>query len=114
MPIPEERFRDVVLEALRRDFGGQWRGLSQAVAWVAIERGITPPRQDTRIIQIEPADEPRLRDEVARLLEEGVLTLGLQGGTAAWPWLSLTAAGRALVFRPEGASPPRERGEREQ
>ena len=35
MPIPEERLPDVVLEALRRDFGSQWLGLTQSVAWVA-------------------------------------------------------------------------------
>ena len=110
MAIPEHRFRDVLFEALRRDFGGQWLGLTQAVAWVAIERGITPPRQDTRIIQIESADEPALRRHVDRLLQEGVLTLGLPGGEAVWPWLSLTALGWERVLRAEQASPTPERG----
>ena len=99
MAIPDNRMRDVVFEALRRDFGGQWVGLTQAVAWVATERAMTPPRFDTRIVQIEPADEPRVRALVTELLEEGVLTLGIPGGEAAWPWLSLTPRGREIVFR---------------
>ena len=99
MPIPEDRLRDVVIEALRRDFGSQWLGLTQAVAWVAIERGMTPPRVDTRIIQIEPDDEPPVRRLVEELLAEGILTLGMSGGEPRWPWLSLTTKGRETVFR---------------
>ena len=97
MAIPERWIRDVVFEALRRDFGHQWLGLTQAVAWVAIERGMTPPRQDTRIVQIEPVDEPAVRRCVEALLADGVLSLGT-GARAEWPWLSLTPRGRALVF----------------
>ena len=106
MAIPADALRDVVFEALRRDFGGQWLGLTQAVAWVAIERGMTPPRQDTRIIQIEPVDEPVVRRYVDQLIGEGVLALGLPGGEARWPWLSLTDAGRALVESAGGHLPP--------
>jgi hypothetical protein len=102
MPIPERRFRDVVFEALRRDFGNQWVGLTQAVAWVAVERDHYPPPFDTRIVQLDHADEPRLRELVAELLENGTLALGIDGRNQRWPWLSLTPAGRGLVFS-EGA-----------
>ena len=109
MPIPVDRFRSVVFEALRRDFGGQWMGLTQAVAWVATDRGIYPAIQDTRIVQIDPADEPPLRALVDELLEAGVMTLGTNAGNARWPWLSLTPHGRAAVFAPEASPPPQER-----
>jgi hypothetical protein len=99
VPIPEGRLRGVVFGALRRDFGGQWLGLTQAVAWVATERGIYPALNDTRIVQIDPADEPRLRTLVEELMVEGVLELGVPGGAQIWPWLSLTPAGRELVAR---------------
>ncbi len=98
MQIPEDRFRSVVLEALRRDFGSQWLGLTQAVAWVAIDRGMYPPPQDTRIIQIDPAAEAALRSHFWELVAEGVMTLGMNGSKEIWPWISLTALGRELVF----------------
>ncbi len=107
MTIPARDLPQVTLDALKRDFGSQWLGLTQAVAWVAIERGFTPPRQDTRIIQIEPADEPPLRRYVEQLLEVGVLALGMPGGATVWPWLSLTDHGRELVA---GGELPRPRG----
>lgn len=111
MPIPEDRFRSVVFEALRGDFGGQWVGLTQAVAWVATDRGIYPELQDTRILQIDPADEPRLRTLFWQLVEEGVMTLGTNAANARWPWMSLTAHGRAVVFAAEVRSPaPHESG----
>jgi hypothetical protein len=106
--IPDARLAEVTAEALRRDFGSQWLGLTQAVAWVAIERGFTPPRQDTRIIQIEPADEPALRRYVDQLLEAGVLALGMRSGAAVWPWLSLTDRGRELVAGGDGLPAPRD------
>ena len=49
MPIPEDRFLSVIFEALRRDFGNQWLGLTQSVAWVAVDRGIYPAPHDTRV-----------------------------------------------------------------
>jgi hypothetical protein len=98
LQIPEERLRGVVLEALRRDFGGQWVGLTQAVAWVATERGMYPALQDTRIVQLDAADEPPLRACVEELIDEGVLALGIEGRSVAWPWLSLTERGREVVF----------------
>ncbi|MSQ29560.1 MAG: hypothetical protein EXR68_03620 [Dehalococcoidia bacterium] len=104
--ISEDRFRSVVFEALRRDYGGQWLGLTQAVAWVAIDRGMYPAPQDTRIVQINPADEPRLRSTFWQLVAEGVMTLGTDAGNAGWPWMTLTARGRAVVSRDEHASPP--------
>lgn len=66
MAVSADRLRSVVMEALRRDFGSQWLGLTQAVAWVAIERGIYVVPQDTRIVQLDPEDEPpfRCRTEV--------------------------------------------------
>jgi hypothetical protein len=97
--IPAERLRDVVFEALRRDFGGQWLGLTQAVAWVAIDRGIYPPPHDTRITQIDPEDEPPLRSLLDDLLAEGVISLGIDGRNRTWPWISLTPAGREIVVR---------------
>ena len=99
MPIPEERLPDVVLEALRRDFGSQWLGLTQSVAWVATERGIYPALEDTRIVQLDPADEPQMHRYVSKLLEDGWLALGIEGGeNRQWPWLSLTPLGRKAVF----------------
>lgn len=110
MPIPEDRFRDVVFEALRRDFGGQWLGLTQAVAWVAVDRGIYPAPHDTRIVQLDPADEPRLRACFWELAEDGVMALGIDGRNEQWPWMSLTPRGRDLVFgqadAPESGAPP--------
>jgi hypothetical protein len=97
MPIPERRLRAIVLEALRRDFGNQWLGLTQAVAWVAIEGGMYPAPNDTRIVQLQPEDEPHVRAVVDALLAEGVLTRGIEGRNADWPWLSLTPRGRELV-----------------
>ena len=108
MRIPEDRFRSVVFEALRRDFGSQWIGLQQAVAWVAIDRGMYPAPQDTRIIQIDPADEPRLRSFFWQLVAEGVMTVGMNGGNESWPWMSLTAFGREVVFRQEHSSSSRD------
>ena len=105
MPIPADRLRSVVFEALRRDFGGQWVGLQQAVAWVAINRGLYPSTFDTRIIQIDRADEPRLRSLVEGLIAEGVIRLGIDGSPEQWPWLSLTPLGRELVSVAEDASP---------
>ena len=106
MPIPESRFRSVVFEALRRDFGSQWLGLQQAVAWVATEHGIYPALQDTRIVQLDPADEPRLRSTFWQLVAEGVMALGINGGNEQWPWMSLTARGREVVSRKEHSSSP--------
>ncbi len=100
MPIPDDHLRDVVLEALRRDFGHQWLGLTQAVAWVATERGLYPPRDDTRIVEIDPADEPALRAEVDRLIAAGLLALGVDGRNARWPWLSVTPLGRRAIAPP--------------
>jgi hypothetical protein len=102
MSIPERRLRAIVLEALRRDVGSQWLGLTQAVAWVAIEAGLYPAPNDTRIVQLEPEDEPGVRGVVDALLAEGVLTLGIEGRNAEWPWLSLTPRGREVVH----AEPP--------
>ena len=106
MPIPEDRFRSVVFEALRRDFGSQWLGLQQAVAWVATERGIYPALQDTRIVQLDPSDEPRLRSTFWQLAEEGVMTLGIDGRNEQWPWMSLTALGREVVATGEQSPVP--------
>jgi hypothetical protein len=102
VPIPQERVRSIVLEALRRDFGNQWVGLTQAVAWVATERGIYPALQDTRIVQLDVADELPLRACVEQLIAEGVLAPGIEGRNEVWPWLSLTAHGRELVFEERG------------
>jgi hypothetical protein len=102
VPIPLDRMRDLVFEALHRDFGNQWLGLTQAVAWVATERGVYPALQDTRIVQLEPADEPLLRACVESLLAEGIMSLGIDGRNEAWPWLSLTARGRELVLGESG------------
>lgn len=99
MPIPEARLRRVLLEALGRDFGSQWQGLTQAIAWIATERGIYPARNDTRIVQIDPVDEPRVRILVSELLADGVLTLGVPDGAQTWPWLSLTPTGRERLAR---------------
>lgn len=104
MPIPEQRVRSVVFEALRRDFGGQWRGLTQAVAWVAIERGMNTQPFDTRIVQIDPADEPGVRRCVEELLEQGVLALGAGSSSPVWPWLSVTPAGRQVIDVPPDES----------
>ena len=98
MPIPPDRLRSVVFEALRRDFGGQWIGLTQAVAWVATDRGIYPTLQDTRVVQIDPTDEEPLRELFWQLVEEGIMTLGTHAGNARWPWMSLTEHGRAVVL----------------
>jgi hypothetical protein len=106
--IPKARLQEVVFEALRRDFGNQWLGLTQAVAWVAIEQGMTPPRQDTRIIQIEPEDEPGVRAYVLELIADGVLTPGIEGGQTDWPWISLTPHGRDVVFQNQDPVPPPE------
>ncbi|RLT34817.1 MAG: hypothetical protein DWI59_05535 [Chloroflexi bacterium] len=103
MPIPEHRLRSVVFEALRRDFGSQWLGLTQAVAWVATDRGLYPALQDTRIVQIHPADAAPVRALVDELVADGVLSLGIPGGSTGWPRLSLTAAGREVVFAPDDA-----------
>jgi hypothetical protein len=73
-----------VLEALRRDFGNQWTGLTQAVAWVATERGFYPALQDTRIVQLDAADEVPLRACAEQLIAEGVLALGINGRDRAW------------------------------
>jgi hypothetical protein len=103
MAIPEHRLRPIVLEALRRDFGSQWPGLTQAVAWVAIDAGVYPAPNDTRIVQLQPEDEPGVRGVVDALLAEGVLALGIEGRDGEWPWLSLTPRGRELV---DAALPP--------
>ena len=92
----------MLLEALRRDFGNQWVGLSQAVAWVATEHGLYPALQDTRIVQLDASDEAPLRACVEQLLAEGVLALGIDGRHAQWPWLSVTEHGQRVVS--EGAS----------
>jgi hypothetical protein len=97
LPIPQDALRALLFEALRRDFGNQWLGLTQAVAWAATERGYYPPLQDTRIVQLDPADEPALRRAVGGLLAEGVLALGIDGRNAVWPWLSLTERGREAM-----------------
>jgi hypothetical protein len=97
VPIPESQLREAVVEAVRRDFGHQWLGLTQAVAWVAIERGLYPAPNDTRIVQLAAEDEPRVRGVVDALLQEGVLALGIEGRNEHWPWLSLTVRGREVV-----------------
>ncbi len=99
MSIPEAALPDLVFEALGRDFGSQWSGLTQAVAWVATERGIYPALNDTRIVQIDPADEPRVCLFVSELIAGGVLMLGVPNGGQTWPWLSLTPAGHERVAR---------------
>ena len=99
MAVSADRLRSVVMEALRRDFGSQWLGLTQAVAWVAIERGIYVVPQDTRIVQLDPEDEPPLRNCVSELIAEGVLALGMEGSPNEWPWISLTAVGREVLLR---------------
>jgi hypothetical protein len=98
MAIPERHLRSVVIEALQRDFGNQWLGVTQAVAWVATDRGLYPALNDTRIVQLAAEDEPGVRGVVDALLEEGVLALGIEGRNERWPWLSLTAHGREVVF----------------
>ncbi len=97
--IPDNALPGVLLAALRRDFGSQWPGLTQAVAWIATERGLYPALNDTRIVQLDAADEPLLRSLVWELIAEGVLSLGVPGGAQSWPWLSLTAAGRERLAR---------------
>lgn len=104
VPILEDALPGVLFAALRRDFGNQWPGLTQAVAWIATERGIYPALNDTRIVQLDPLDEPRLRTLVSDLIAEGVLMLGVPGGAPAWPWLSLTVAGRERVARSREAT----------
>ncbi len=101
MPIPEGAARSVLIEALRRDFGSQWLGLTQAVAWVAAERGYYVLPQDTRILQIDPTDVPVLREHVRQLVAKGLLSLGTADDGATWRSLVVTDGGRAAIAESE-------------
>ena len=59
---------------------------------------------DTRIVQIDPADESGVRQCVEDLLEEGLLVLGAGGSSPVWPWLSVTSAGRQVIDAPADQS----------
>ena len=58
-------------------------------------------RQSYQAAKLSLSVDGRVR--MPELVADGVLSLGIPGGSTGWPRLSLTAAGREVVFAPDDA-----------
>lgn len=100
--IPLSELRFLVLEAFKRIPQTQYLSLCNAVASIAVEKGIVPnPRGNVSVFGgsfcLCGKDEDRVRETIWNLIIERVITIGMNNSNPAWPWLSLTEYGSQVV-----------------
>lgn len=100
--IPLNELRQLVLEAFKRSPQTQYLSLCNLVAAIAVEKNIVPnPRGQSHVVggyfELGRIDGNSVREIVWSLVVERVVTIGIDTGNAAWPFLSLTEYGSEVV-----------------
>jgi len=99
--IPISEVRPLVLEAFQRSPQTQYRSICNAVALIAVEKGIVPnPRGQSGVsggdFELCSHNENWVREIIWNLVIEKVVTIG-NTNDPAWPCLSLTEYGLQVV-----------------